>query len=194
MSLVANQASARDLPIASSATEALSDPPTLEPSTNSSRNFSSHVSAAGSSPAVMPSPVPPPETPPQLEPSEYLEEKPRSLDNQKLLSVSFNQDHSCFSGGTDTGFRIFNCDPFKETFRREFPTGGIGHCEMLFRCNILAIVGGGQNPRHPPNKVRESLGDGPPGFTSLRHPTTTCTISVDCSTDSHCILRITPTK
>ena len=71
-----------------------------------------------------------------------------------VLFVDFNQDHSCFVVGTESGYRIFQVDPLQHTHSRKFDgAAGVGIVSMLYRSNVLALVGGGRNPRYPPTKV-----------------------------------------
>lgn len=80
------------------------------------------------------------------------EDNDNNKSSNKMLFASFNQDGSCFSVGTDVGFKIYNTHPFRDNFDRNLD-GGVAIVEMLYRCNILALVGGGKTPKYSPNKV-----------------------------------------
>lgn len=71
---------------------------------------------------------------------------------EEINYIGFNQDQSCFVCGTNYGFKVYNSYPFQETCVRDLG-GGLGIVEMLFRTNLLAIVGGGTTPKYPPNKL-----------------------------------------
>lgn len=75
-----------------------------------------------------------------------------SCQHSSLLTCSFNQDGGCLSIGTTTGFSIHNLHPYQKSVERQLH-GGIGVVEMLFRCNLIAIVGGGPSPHAPPHRV-----------------------------------------
>ena len=75
-----------------------------------------------------------------------------STELNRLVSIKFNQDHSCFVCGTERGFQVFTSYPFKDTFQRVLG-GGLGAVEMFYKSNILAMVGGGTHPKYPTNKA-----------------------------------------
>lgn len=76
----------------------------------------------------------------------------RSKDSP-LLTCAFNQDGSCMAVGTTTGFSVHNLHPSYAVSVNRPLQGGIGRVEMLFRCNLMALVGGGPSPHAPPHKV-----------------------------------------
>ncbi|KAF2307260.1 hypothetical protein GH714_025860 [Hevea brasiliensis] len=89
--------------------------------------------------------------PPQFHPHNPTQDPTQS---SAIYHLSFNQDNGCFAAGLGNGFRIYNTDPFKPLFRRDLDSrGGIGLVAMLFRCNILCLVGGGPDPIYPMTKV-----------------------------------------
>ena len=70
----------------------------------------------------------------------------------KAISISFNQDYSLFSMGTENGFKIFNTYPFNQGYEKNL-SGGIAKCELSYRSNYLALIGGGICPKFSNKKV-----------------------------------------
>ena len=58
--------------------------------------------------------------------------------SNNLLSVNFNQDHSCIAVGTRKGYSITNCDPFGRVYSN--PSGPTSLVEMLFCTSLVALV------------------------------------------------------
>ena len=70
----------------------------------------------------------------------------------KILNISFNQDSSCFSIGIENGFIVYGTYPIKNQYERKMD-GGIKQAEMLYRTNLLALIGGGDIPKFNPKKL-----------------------------------------
>jgi hypothetical protein len=70
-----------------------------------------------------------------------------------LLTCAFNQDGGCLAIGTTAGFSVHNLYPSYAVSVQRDLQGGIGLVEMLFRCNLMALVGGGPSPQAPPHRV-----------------------------------------
>ena len=73
--------------------------------------------------------------------------------HSSLLTCSFNQDGGCLAIGTTSGFSVHNLHPQYSTSVERELRGGIGVVEMLFRCNLMALVGGGPHPHGAPHRV-----------------------------------------
>ena len=69
-----------------------------------------------------------------------------------ILYSSFNQDYSCFSLGTRSGYQIYTCEPFGKCYSKQ--GGGIGIAEMLFCTSLIALVGAGEHPSFSPRKLQ----------------------------------------
>ena len=70
----------------------------------------------------------------------------------EILYINFNQDGTCIAVGTETGFKIINILPYLDLYYKDLK-GGIGIIEMLYKTNILALVGGGKNPKFKLNEL-----------------------------------------
>ncbi|KAG7291414.1 hypothetical protein NEMBOFW57_001433 [Staphylotrichum longicolle] len=69
-----------------------------------------------------------------------------------VLSISFNDDCSCFAVGLNTGFCIFHAETCALRTTRDF-NAGVGLVQMMGKANYVGLVGGGRQPKFAANKL-----------------------------------------
>ncbi|KAL2023000.1 hypothetical protein VTK56DRAFT_4215 [Thermocarpiscus australiensis] len=69
-----------------------------------------------------------------------------------VLSISFNDDCSCFAVGLNTGFCIFHSESCSLRTARDF-NAGVGLVQMMGKANYVGLVGGGRQPKFAANKL-----------------------------------------
>lgn len=74
-----------------------------------------------------------------------------SFEDDSANIISFNQDYSLISIGTNRGYKIIQLSPV--LFHEKNLLGSLSRCELSYRSNLLALVGGGTIPKFDSKKV-----------------------------------------
>lgn len=85
-----------------------------------------------------------------------ISEENRNLSGLTMMNyISFSNNVTSFTVGTDSSYLIQSLSDFTEIYKSkdDFCGGGIGIIEKLEGSNIVALVGGGQQPAFSKNKV-----------------------------------------
>ena len=69
----------------------------------------------------------------------------------KANIISFNQDYTLVSMGTNRGYKIIQLAPI--IYHEKNLSGSISRCEMSYKSNYLALIGGGLIPKYTNKKV-----------------------------------------
>ena len=81
-----------------------------------------------------------------------MEKYSEEFKSDKTNNIRFNQDFSLFSVGTERGYKIYQTFPMGDCHEKVL-YGGISLCEMSYKSNYLALVGGGRIPKFTNKKV-----------------------------------------
>ena len=73
------------------------------------------------------------------------------FDDSSANIISFNQDFTLVSMGTERGYKITQLAPIN--FHEKILSGSLERCEMSYKSNFLALVGGGKIPKYNNKKV-----------------------------------------